>query len=164
MAPGDAEQLWTDAVYHHIRCMLFTLALGIGLERRKYDGAVRSAATEAEARHGKGSLDLRDLGQNVRNLFANVLGVFERSSRGSLHCDHEIFLVFVGHKAFGYALENPIGKTEAGKKQHDRNPSVLQKPAQQMTVAVRDRGNRFVHLLEEPALLATLVAQQKGGE
>ncbi len=98
-----------------------SLALRIRFQRNEDKCLVRSAAGEAESGDGENALHFRNVLQDALNLLADALRVFERRARRRLHRDDEISLIFIGHEAFGHALENQIGEAQGGKEQHRRD-------------------------------------------
>ena len=103
--------------------MLISLALRVGLQGHKYDAAVRGTAGEAEPGDGENPLHFRELAHHLLNLLLNVLGVLQRCSRGGLHADDQIALIFIRHESLGDALENQVGQAEAGDEQDDCHPA-----------------------------------------
>ena len=164
MRAGNAEQAAANPVHDGFGGVRISFALGIRFQWDEDQRLVGGAAAETEARDRENAAHFRNVLKNVLDLLADAPGVFERGPGRRLHRDDEISLVFVGHEAFGHALENQVGKAQSREEQHRRDQPETQEETQGPPVPFCYAVDDFVHLPEEPVLFAMLAAQQDGRE
>src|ERR1700690_779513 len=141
--------------------MFLTLPFCVGLKGQEHESGVGSCASEAESGNSEGTADFRNVLGDRGNLPADLPGVIERSTGGSLNGDDEISLIFIGYETLGHLLEDKVGETESGYKQDERNRFEAENQAERVHIGVGDGGKDTIDQEGEPIFCAVQTAEQQ---
>src|SRR3954462_11119210 len=91
------------------------------LEIGEDDAAVRGSAAKAEARHGKDSVRVLVVGDDLGRSITHVCGVFERRAGGRLYYGDEVAEILMWHKTAWHLTVGPGGRAQAEQKDHQHH-------------------------------------------